>query len=343
MCGFDSASSLIVRRLITIPALFVTTLATTLSAPVLILAGLALSRLPRTRGALPTILFLLGYLWCETIGVVAGGWVRLRHRDPEAFLQANYELQYRWTNALKTLAERLFRLQFEVEGEQALEGPAAMMIPRHASTADTIIPMAFYASPRRLRMRYVLKRELLLDPCIDIVGNRLPNLFVDRHGGDSASSQRAIAELTRALGVNDGMLIYPEGTRYGTEKWQALRAHYADNADMLAQLDRWPLLLPPRLGGTLAMLSANPGKDVVFCAHVGFEGSSHFSNLINGSWLGARVRIGFWRVRFAELPGDAEGLRRFLFEQWDRMHRWVEAHQQRGGSDERLDAAASSD
>lgn len=296
-------------------------------APVLVVAGLALSCLPDTRGAARTILFLLGYLWCETLGVVRSGYLLLRFRDPKQFLDANHDLQRWWTNALKRLAQRLFGIRFHVAGERALDGPAAIVISRHASTADTVIPLSFYASPRNIRMRYVLKRELLFDPCIDIVGNRLPNLFVDRFGSDGEQARRDLATLIRSADPDEGVLIYPEGTRYRPEKRQTLREQAADNPELVAQLDRWPLLLPPRLGGTLALLAANPGKDVLFCAHVGFEGSSHFSNLINGSWIGTEVRIEFWRVPFSDIPTDEDGQRRFLFEQWDRMHRWVADHQ----------------
>jgi len=38
----------------------------------------------------------------------------------------------------------------------------------------------------------VLKRELLADPCLDIVGNRLPNHFLDRHATDSGPELAAL-------------------------------------------------------------------------------------------------------------------------------------------------------
>ena len=66
--------------------------------------------------------------------------------------------------------------------------------------------MVFYAIPHQVRLRYVLKRELLLDPCLDIVGNRLPNCFVARSGADAqadidkvADARRATARRTRAF------------------------------------------------------------------------------------------------------------------------------------------------
>ena len=78
-------------------------------------------------------------------------------------------------------------------------------------------------------------------------------------------------------------------------------------------------LLPPRTGGTCALIDNAPDLDLVFCAHTGFEGASHFSTLINGSWIGADIRIRFWRVARADIPRDTAAQREFLFTQWDRM------------------------
>ncbi len=65
----------------------------------------------------------------------------------------------------------------------------------------------------------------------------------------------------------------------------------------------------------------------MFCAHSGFEGSSHFRNLINGSWLGATIQLRFWRVPFAAIPKDDAGRRDFVFSQWDEMQRSVRTMQ----------------
>jgi 1-acyl-sn-glycerol-3-phosphate acyltransferase len=311
--------------LLTIPVFLLLTVAVTAALPVLLIVALLLSALSGFRGAVPTLLFVVGYLWCETIGIVSAAWLWIRHRDRRRFIDGNYRLQFWWANALKVLAERLFRLTFEVHGENALEGGPAFVMPRHASIADTVIPMVFYAIPRNVRLRYVLKRELLFDPCLDIVGNRLPNYFVDRGGEDSERARQGVAALIGTLGPEEGALIYPEGTRASDAKRESLRRRYADNVEMTTQLDRWPSLLPPRLGGTLALLDGNPGRDLLLCAHTGFEGSSHFSNLINGSWMGAHIRIRFWRVPYADIPATRDDRVQFLFSQWDRMQREVSA------------------
>lgn len=316
---------MLLRRLLTVPGFLLLTLLVTAALPVLLPVALLLSLVPACRGAVPTLLFLAGYLWCETIGIVVAAYLWLRHRDRDRFLDGNYRLQCWWANSLMVIARRLFRLRFHIDGEGALEGAPAIVLPRHASIADTVIPMVFYAIPQRLRLRYVLKKELLLDPCLDIVGNRLPNYFVDRGGQDSERARRGVADMVANLGPDEGALIYPEGTRSTEAKRAALRARYADSPELLRQLDRWPMLLPPRLGGTLALLAANPGRDLLFCAHTGFEGSSHFRSLFNGAWMNQDIRIRFWRVGFDDIPSSHDTHRDFLFDQWDRMTREVAA------------------
>lgn len=319
---------MLLRRLVSIPLFLALTAALTTLSPILLLIALVATALPRFRGALPTLLFMLGYLWCETIGIVTAFLIWLRYRQPAQFLSANYRLQCWWANALKVIAEKLYGLKFEVMGADALEGPPAILLPRHASIADTIVPMVFYAIPQKLRLRYVLKRELLIDPCLDIVGNRLPNYFVDRGGQDSESARQGVATLLSDLGSQEGVLIYPEGTRFSKAKHAALGNRYKGSEDMQKQLARWQRLLPPRLGGSLALLKANPCRDLLFCAHSGFEGSSHFSTLINGSWKNARIKIEFWRVPYSKVPTGEKAQTQFLFEQWDRMEQTVEVLQQ---------------
>ena len=65
------------------------------------------------------------------------------------------------------------------------------------------------------------------------------------------------------------------------------------------------------------MLDANPGKDLVFLAHAGFEGSADIHDLLSGGWLNQHVRIHFWRIPFAQLPKDDPT--EYLFAQWDIM------------------------
>jgi 1-acyl-sn-glycerol-3-phosphate acyltransferase len=319
-----------IRRLVTVTLFCTATVVATLLLPVLAPLCWLVSARAGTRGALRSGAFLLCYLWCETIGIAASFWLWLRHGMPtrsscrwSAFLDGNYALQCWWANALKVAAQRLFTLRFTITGDAALEGAPPIMLPRHASIADTIIPMVFYAIPHRVRLRYVLKRELLFDPCLDIVGNRLPNCFVTRSG--VRTDVDAIVALARDLGPADGLLIYPEGTRFSSSRRTKILASLEPHTTpaQFEQMRRWVDLLPPHIGGTRALIETAPDRDVVFCAHVGFENASHFRTLINGSWIGADIRIFFWRVRAADVPKGDVPLRDFLFTQWDRMQATV--------------------
>ncbi len=283
---------------------------------------------PATRGALRSGAFVLVYLWCETIGIAVSVWLWVRHGFPthrsrrwQGFMEANFALQCGWANALKVAAERLFELHFSVEGADVLTGAPVIMLPRHASIADTIIPMVFYAIPRQVRLRYVLKRELLLDPCLDIVGNRLPNCFVARSGTDGQADIDRVSALARNHAPNEGFLIYPEGTRFSPERRQRVLAGLASRVSPsdLERMQAWTDLLPPRPGGARALIETASDLDLVFCAHTGFEGASHFRTLVNGSWIGAKIRIRFWRIARSDVPSEAVAQREFLFAQWDRM------------------------
>ena len=148
------------RRLVTVPLFLGLAVLVTGLLPLLILVALPLSLVPATRGALPTIGFVAGYLWCETIGLCAALAIRIRHRNRPTYMAANFKLQCWWANTLKALAQTFFRLRFSITGADALVGSPAIMLPRHASIADTIIPIVYYAAPQQIHLRYVIKQEL---------------------------------------------------------------------------------------------------------------------------------------------------------------------------------------
>ena len=337
------------RRLITIPAVLFMTALLTLTAVIWIPVAAVLSLIKPIRGLLRFLLFITLYAWCETCGIVASVALWLRYgcpRPPEepesataiassqqrwqSFLQANFRLQCWWGTSLKQGTERIFGLTFEFDNPEALLGTPPIWLLRHASMGDTVVPVAFYCTPMNVSLRYVLKKELLYDPCLDIVGNRLPNYFVDRSSDTPAQEIAKIAELVKDLGPNEGALIYPEGTRFTpTKRANILRQlqeradHNQEPSEIVRRAENWPNLLPPRIGGPIALIQNNPGRDLLFCAHVGFEGSSRFQSLINGSWVNSRVRVRYWRVPFADIPTDDNGARQFVFDQWDRMAREV--------------------
>ena len=320
------------RRALTVPGFMFGAVLLAVSTPLWLPLALLVSVFPRARGTWRFGLFLTAYLWCETIGIVVSLLIWLKHRNPardgprwQRYLHDNYLLQCWWAHSLQRLTARIFDLTFVVENDDALNGPPAIVLPRHASMGDTVVPIVWYSMPRNYRLRYVLKKELLLDPCLDIVGSRLPNYFIDRVSDDPQQELAGVAALMQDIGPNEGVLIYPEGTRFTPAKRLQVLARCRERGDVASaeRIERWTDLLPPRLGGTLALLAQNRSRDIVFCAHTGFEGSARFNDLINGSWAHTTVRIRFWRVPFAAVPKDAPGQKQFLFDQWDHMQHAV--------------------
>lgn len=313
------------KWLITVPLLFLALVSMLLALPITLPLTLLLSIIPGYRGAVRTLAFFLCYLACELAGVFACSWISLRHaRSSDRFQAANFKLQCWWAYSLWNAAKHIFSLSFHTHGAEALDGPGAILLPRHTSIADTVLPMVYYAIPQGRRLRYVLKTELQWDPCLEIVGHRLPNYFITRGATDSAAELAGLANLLREAPAAEGLLLYPEGTRYSPKKHAALQEKSQDNPELSAQLRRWKDLLPPRLGGYQALLEANTQHDLLFMAHVGFGGSSSFGQLINNRWAHSEVHMEFWRVPFADIPQDAEQRREFLFTQWDRMQQTVE-------------------
>ena len=73
-----------------------------------------------------------------------------------------------------------------------------------------------------------------------------------------------------------------------------------------------------------ALLGA--GTDVVICAHVGLDEMAEVRHLLDGSLIGARVWVAFWRIPRSEIPEGEAARLEWLGEQWHRVDRWVGGH-----------------
>ena len=66
---------------------------------------------------------------------------------------------------------------------------------RHASIADALVVGWVLSARAHLKPRFVLKKELSFDPCLDVVGRRVPNYFVDRRAVNTQTEINGIAEM----------------------------------------------------------------------------------------------------------------------------------------------------
>jgi 1-acyl-sn-glycerol-3-phosphate acyltransferase len=339
----EARADIWMRRAISVPAVYLGFLVVIVTAPFWILIAFCVDLANAFRTAtLRTGLFLTVYLGCEAIGVAAsfGFWVadvignaignaigKTAAPEAKTYYRRHLALQRWWAGTLLKFAIWLFRLKIRAEGCEVLDTPMILMI-RHASIADALLANEFVGLPHGIHLRYVMKRELLIDPCLDIVGHRLPNYFVDRDSDDPSRKLAGMVKLLSGLGEDEGVLIYPEGTRFTEQKRQRVIERFSEQGklEMAARARALRHTLPPRLGGPLALLEANPGLDVVFCAHTGFETAGQASDLLDGSMLDREIAVRFWRVPLDDIPIDPSARSVWLYDYWQKIDDWIESN-----------------
>src|SRR5262249_12803787 len=152
---------------------------------------------------------------------------------------------------------------------------------------------------------------------LDIVGNRLPNLFVRRQPSD----KYIVPALLEDLGPTDGVLIYPEGTRFTPVKRERILDHIQKTGDtgLYEKARALKNVLPPRLGGALNLWERNERADFFFGAHRGLDETVDLRDFLRGSLVGSVVRVRFWRTPFEGIPAGRARQIDWLFEQWSRV------------------------
>lgn len=89
-------------------------------------------------------------------------------------------------------------------------------------------------------------------------------------------------------------------------------------------------VLPPRPGGVLRALDENPDADVVVVAHSGLDGLSSAKGVLRNLPLQHSVRMALWHVPREDVPEDAAARTDWLYDWWERIDTWVDAHREPG-------------
>ncbi len=244
---------------------------------------LALVDLVRRKWRFPLVRFAaFGMLWAwlETLGLIAAAVLFLlgqaRNRN------VNYKLQAWWTRNVVRALRVTVGVQIEVEGFAELGAGPFVALCRHASLADSVMSAWVLADHAGLKPRYVLKKELKLDPCLDVVGHRLPNYFIDRTSANIASELQGIEQMAAGLASNEVAVIFPEGSRANSKKRvRALAKLENRSPERAARLQGLQHLLPPKPAGAAALLSAVPSANVITMWHSGFDGLDTFKGIVH--------------------------------------------------------------
>ena len=318
------------RRLISMPGLILGAVILTVAIPVWLPLVLVIDacRL-RWRFPLARLLsFAVCWAWLETVGVVCSAFYWLTAQSKN--LTKHYALQRWWADRLLAALKATCGFSVEVEEIEALQPGPILMFARHASLADSLVSAYVVTTLAQMKPRYVLKRELLADPCLDVVGQRLPNHFLDRNATDSTPELQALEALVTDIDVSTVGIIFPEGTRANEKKRKRAIEKIAlidsSRADRLHDMKH---LLPPRPAGAAAMLRGCPSADVVFAWHVGFEGLDTFGGILRA--ISSRmppIRFHLRRVERTGIPSnsitDTDELTKWLDSEWMRMDREVD-------------------
>jgi 1-acyl-sn-glycerol-3-phosphate acyltransferase len=239
-----------------------------------------------------------------------------------------YRLRQQWAGGHLRGVQRLFGLTFDVRGlDEVAPGPVLILM-RHASIIDNALPDTIVGRAHGMGLRFVIKRELQMLPTIDIGGRWVPTNFVRRASGDTAGELMDLQKLAVELDPHEGILIYPEGTRCTPAKLAKAKATIAERQPEIAPLaDKLSWLLPPRLGGPIALLEGtHESADVVFCGHVGLDGFERISDIWRGRLVGGTVHVRFWRYPRAEVPTERAAQIAWLYEKWQVVDDWVGEH-----------------
>ena len=316
--------------MITVPTYVGLWLAGTLLLPIVIPIAAVTDIIARRNFAITrTLLQAYVYVSVEFVGLLVIlylGMNRWRY-SKEEWHRKHVRLEGWWAQVQFTWAVRLFRLKLQVEGDDELSVGPYLLFIRHVSIVDNLIPAVFAVQRRNIALRWVLNWYLMRDPCIDIVGHRVGCTFV-RGGTDHSQREiHRIREMADNLGPGEGVIIYPEGTLFSPAKQEKVVSRLVERSDEeVAEFARGLRnVLPPRLGGTIALLETHPDVDVVFCAHSGLEAALDKASILGGGLVGKELRIKFWRVPAAEIPKHRAELRRWLFDEWNKVDDFVTA------------------
>ncbi len=280
-------------------------------------------RLPTARSGL----FGLRYLVNDSTEIVLAPWLWLISRGRGRRGVERYRAVQRWSiRTLAAAADRWIGVRLDPAATVPVvpgEGPLIVLV-RHASILDSSLPSLLFGLDSPWQIRSIVTDDALTDPGFDLIYPALGTVFIDRDEG--ASARRVIAELARHDGPNDVVTIYPEGRLFRPHRLPGSLARLAERAPERAErLAGLRHVLPPRAGGTLALLEALPSADVLLLGHVGFERAGSIVDLATSAPLDSTVRLMIRHVPRSAIPHGEHERIAWLDTLWLDLDAWLDA------------------
>jgi 1-acyl-sn-glycerol-3-phosphate acyltransferase len=342
----------LIRRLILAPLVIVIAVAVALLFPLLAVLSMIVELLSRSRPGrmrgLRLLFFALAWLSADTTALFMclGLWIasgfggRLR---TEPFQGRHYAIMRWFLDLVYGAATSAFGLSLLVEEPELTEQEQAarlsrpvIVLSRHAGPGDSFLLVRQLLSVYERRPRVVMKATLQLDPGLDVVTNRLPNVFIQHRRTGSRTFAEQIERLASGLDQVGALVIFPEGGNWTPGRWERgiARLEQLGRRDLADRAREMPNLLTPRSGGAFSAIDACPAADVIFVAHAGLDRLVSVRDIWRSLPMDQIIRARWWRVPVDEVPRglDHEGQVQWLYGWWERIDAWI-AHN-RPGSDE---------
>ena len=268
---------------------------------------------------------------CLALWITSGFGGRLR---TEPYQSRHYAIMEWYLGRLYGAAVRTLGLRIEVHepeltaGEQAARlARPVIVLSRHAGPGDSLLLVHHLLTVYHRRPRIVMKAALQLDPGLDVVAHRVPNVFISsRQAGEKIYTDQ-IRRLAAGLGHDGALVIFPEGGNWTPGRWRRgiRRLERQGRADLAARARDMPHLLPPRTGGALAALAACPSADVIFVGHAGLDQLASVADVWRALPMDHVVEARWWRVPADEVPraADRDAQERWLYDWWARIDAWI--------------------
>jgi hypothetical protein len=323
----------IVRRVVVAPLVLAICLALVVVSPaLLVLAGVIDLFLPGNDWrTLRLVAFCVAYLifevagiaWMFVLWVASGFGLAIRSERMQTLHYGFMKWQLKQVNGA---ARAFFRLRIFIEDRPEPTPGPVLVFSRHAGPGNSLMLVGTLMIGYHRRPRIVMLAKLQWDPLYDMLGNRLPNRFIQHDPKARDVYIKAIADLARGMGDRDAFVLFPEGHDFThTLRLRAIahlrRKGFRGHAD---KAERMRNVLPPRHRGTMSAIEAAPEADVVFVAHTVLEDIGSFRDLWSRIPFRGPIRSRYWRLPPTEVPHGEQEQIDWLYAWWARIDQWID-------------------
>ena len=316
------------RRSITLPLTALGAIGGLLLAPLTLTVAAVLDR-GRPWQRVRLVVLVTGGLFIELLGVLGSflTWILTGFglfQKQQWTWRVHRPLMAVYTSALIWFIARVLGTHVEWRSrDDELDGPV-ILLARHTSFFDALIPATVLARHHRRVPHHVLTAGLRYMPCIDVVGHRFPNRFIQRTPGDGSVELIEIERLGNWVNDRSAALIFPEGTFRDPKRFeraiQRLRRRHPDLAEQAATFAH---VLPPRPQGSFALTKGAPDADILVCVNTGLEPFSTLDEIKTSLVANRPIVVETWTIPRHEVPETAEAFNVWLMDVYAQSDNWV--------------------